>query len=216
METYGDTTPSAEDTEFLARRVESYRCKDCLQVERFPRYNHPVKLYETKRGRCGEWANAFTGICVALGHQAREIHDWTDHVWTEVWIDEYKRWVHMDSCENSFDQPLLYEDGWGKKLTYCLAVSNVEVLDVTKRYVIDPYFYKTRRTLVNEEWLDDHLKTKREQLWEMSGQPLSELKDRFEKEIAQICDRHDQQEKFLPRQSGSLEWRLSRMEMGNN
>ena len=100
-------------------------------------------------------------------------------------------------------------------MTYCIAVSNIEVVDVTKRYVIDPYFNKIRRTKVNEEWLDGHLKTKREQLWEMSGQPVSMLKERFEKEMEQICDRHDQNEKLLPRQSGSLEWRLSRMEMGN-
>ena len=30
METYGDTKPTVEDTEFLAFRIESYRCKDCL------------------------------------------------------------------------------------------------------------------------------------------------------------------------------------------
>lgn len=126
-----------------------------------------------------------------MGHQAREVHDWTDHVWTEVWIEDLGRWVHMDSCENSFDQPLLYEDGWGKKLTYCVSVSNIEVVDVTKRYVIDPYFNKIRRTLVNEDWLDSHLKMKREQLWEMSGQSVSMLKDRHSKEMEQICDRHD-------------------------
>ena len=215
MEAYGDRTPTPEDIEYQAFMVESYRCKDCLQIERFPRYNHPIKLYETQRGRCGEWANAFTGICVALNLQAREVHDWTDHVWTEIYIDEYQRWVHMDPCENSFDQPLLYEDGWGKKLTYCISVSNHEVVDVTKRYVIDPYHNKIRRTKLNEEWLDQFLKTKREQLWEMSGKTVPELKERYEKEMTQICDRHEENEKLLPRQSGSLEWRLSRLEMGN-
>ena len=118
-----------------------------------------------------------------MGHESREVHDFTDHVWTEVWISDLQRWVHMDSCENSFDQPLLYEDGWGKKLTYCFAVSNIEVVDVTKRYVIDPYFNKIRRTKVNEEWLDDFLKTKREQLWEMSGKSVEMLKERHQKEM---------------------------------
>jgi peptide-N4-(N-acetyl-beta-glucosaminyl)asparagine amidase len=49
--------------------------------------------------------------------------DWTDHVWTEIYIEELDRWVHCDSCENAFDTPLVYEKGWGKKLTYCISTS---------------------------------------------------------------------------------------------
>jgi peptide-N4-(N-acetyl-beta-glucosaminyl)asparagine amidase len=36
-----------------------YRCAACNVVTRFPRYNHAGKLMKTKRGRCGEWAQAF-------------------------------------------------------------------------------------------------------------------------------------------------------------
>ena len=79
---------SEERYEGHAARVELYECKACVpNVKiRFPRYNHPMKLMETRTGRCGEWANAFTSLCRALGHDARIALDWTDHVWTECYI----------------------------------------------------------------------------------------------------------------------------------
>ena len=80
--------PNAEDREYHATRVEGYKCNIHGIPLRFARYNHPVKLFETRTGRCGEWANAFTAICKALGHDARIVLDWTDHVWTEVYVEE--------------------------------------------------------------------------------------------------------------------------------
>jgi peptide-N4-(N-acetyl-beta-glucosaminyl)asparagine amidase len=124
MERFGDENPSAEDRENGASRIESYKCKDDGVVTRFPRYNNPVKLFETKTGRCGEYANAFTAICIALGHNARKCLDWTDHVWTEVYVDEMQRWVHLDPCDGYYDEPLAYEKGWGKSLTYVIGTSN--------------------------------------------------------------------------------------------
>jgi peptide-N4-(N-acetyl-beta-glucosaminyl)asparagine amidase len=82
----------------------------------------------------------------------------TDHVWTEVYFPNWERWVHMDSCEASFDQPLLYEKGWGKQLTYVIAFSSKETADVTKRYVMDGMVNSTRRQKVNEKWLEDTLR----------------------------------------------------------
>ena len=102
----------------------------------------------------------------ALGHEARLILDFTDHVWTEVFIEEDKQWVNMDSCENSYNAPLLYEKGWGKKLNYCIAVSPVEIVDVTPRYTLNYAETSKRRLMVNEKWLAIQLRNLNESMKE--------------------------------------------------
>jgi len=87
----------------------------------------------------------------------------------------------MDSCEPIFDSPLTYEKGWGKELTYCIAISNSEIVDVTPRYVLDPMMNRMRRDKVNEDWLADSLRTRRESMWEMQGpERAAILRSRFE------------------------------------
>eukprot|EP01025_Chloroclados_australasicus_P041247 TRINITY_DN4355_c0_g2_i2.p1 TRINITY_DN4355_c0_g2~~TRINITY_DN4355_c0_g2_i2.p1 ORF type:complete len:640 (-),score=45.23 TRINITY_DN4355_c0_g2_i2:272-1933(-) len=218
----GITVANNSEKQYDCSRVELYQCAQCHQINRFPRYNDPGKLLTTRRGRCGEWANAFTLCCRAMELKARFVLDWTDHVWTEYYSHKKQRWVHLDPCECSYDQPLLYESGWGKKLDYAIGFSIYGAKDVTKRYTRKWEQVFHRRVQVNEEWLRDYLnqitkdirlsldaedqveaqrmeQAETQELESMQGRPLS------------------QEEQTLPgRSTGSEEWRAQRGETGKN
>lgn len=99
----------------------------------------PTLLLETRGGRCGEFANAFTAVCNGAGLEARLVLDFSDHVWTEVFDAEERRWLHADSCEAVADEPLLYEAGWGKAparavVAFSAHAGDARARDVTRRY----------------------------------------------------------------------------------
>jgi peptide-N4-(N-acetyl-beta-glucosaminyl)asparagine amidase len=70
----GSATPTASEAMHRAGHVELYECVGCHAGIRFPRYNSVEKLLETRRGRCGEFAQAFTLICIAAGLTARMVY----------------------------------------------------------------------------------------------------------------------------------------------
>jgi len=100
------------------------------------RHDNPVEILAYGRGRCGEFSILFTSLCLAHWYRARLILDMSDHVWTEVWGEPLKRWIHVDPSEKRIDDPFMYERDWKKNLTEIYAFENGTVENVTKDYKI--------------------------------------------------------------------------------
>ncbi|XP_010546598.1 PREDICTED: peptide-N(4)-(N-acetyl-beta-glucosaminyl)asparagine amidase [Tarenaya hassleriana] len=217
----GMGNPLPSELAYGANRVELYRCTFCSRITRFPRYNDPVKLLETRKGRCGEWANCFTLYCRSFGYATRLILDFTDHVWTECFSHSFGRWIHLDPCEGVYDKPLLYEKGWNKKLNYVIGIARDGVYDVTKRYTKKWHEILTRRTITTESSSQAVLRTlTRELRISFTPHVLSslELRDSNEQEeLERDLHSPDDASVSLPgRQSGDKGWRILRSEFGSD
>ncbi|KAL3728126.1 hypothetical protein ACJRO7_032819 [Eucalyptus globulus] len=197
-------TPLPAELRYDCSHVEIYCCKHCSKETRFPRYNDPVKLLETKRGRCGELANCFTFYCRAFGYESRLVVDFTDHVWTECFSVHLRRWMHLDPCEGDYDKPLLYEERWNKKLNYAFGIAKDGIYDVTKCYTKKWDEVLKRRNLITETSLSAVLAKLTEECGRITSQVLSAPED-CEKGEAIERDFHaadDASESLPGRQSG--------------
>lgn len=215
----GVGAPTADDLRHGGHRVELHACTGCGHLSRFVRYNDAVKLLSTREGRCGEWANAFTLCCRAVGFEARKVEDWSDHVWTECYLEGQGRWVHLDPCEASYDTPLLYEQGWGKALSYVFAVGREGVSDVIMRYTRKWEEVKGRRREGSEEEVRRVCEaiTERARM-SFRAERREELRERDKEEEEQLKKGRGNPvpglENLPGRQTGSEEWRRERGRWG--
>ena len=214
------TVPSNQyERSYQSYKTEVYTCEACDGIEvRFPRYNSPLKLLQTKTGRCGEWANLFGAILYACGFKTRFISNYEDHVWDEFYNEEEKRWIHVDPCEEAYDTPLVYEQGWKRVMTFIVGASDEEIVDVTPRYVKDWCVVKERRS----EKMENNLKAVINNMNNLLESKLREedknkLNERRKLENEEFMKKTGEckvsEEEKMPRQSGSLDWRKERGEI---
>ena len=203
----GTGPPTRYEHDGYARAVDIFRCPVCEAVTRFPRYDSPTRLLETRKGRCMEFANVFTGMLLSFGFDARIVLDTTDHVWTEVWLDSKQRYVHVDPCENIIDAPYTYEEGWKKKLEWVIAFGRNEVYDVTPRYTRHLDACIERRSLkVDEEFYHKIVEYRNQQYQsKISDQEKEEIKKRNELDIESMKEHRTdtKAEEQRPRISGN-------------
>ncbi len=100
------------------------------------RHSDPMEILAYGKGKCGEFSILFTALCLAHNYRARLILDMSDHVWTEVWNEKQKRWIHVDPSEKKIDYPKMYERDWKKDLKEVYAFENGNMQNVTSRYKI--------------------------------------------------------------------------------
>lgn len=203
-------------TETETCRVELYECPSCGCNTEFPRYNSPRTLLRTRRGRCGEWANCFTLLCRALGYDTRYVYDTTDHVWCEVFDYDSNSWLHVDPCEGALNAPLMYSHGWGKKLSYVIALSKDDLQDVTWRYTFDHKEVLRRRNAVSEsELVNAVLSLRAHRHAQLSAARRRYLATRALRELVDLLrERQPTDYESHGRVSGSKEWRSARGEAG--
>ena len=202
--------PNEEERAYLATRAELHRCTTCGNTTRFPRYNDPIKLLETRRGRCGEWANCFGAIATALGIRTRSVQDFADHVWNECLVGD--RWIHVDPCEGIVDRPLLYEKGWGKAVRRVVGVDTFGVVDCTRRYTsVTPADDVTFGICC-----DVYTRYLRESLGDAAIVSLERV-DRAERDMLETLEETVREtDEVLPgRTTGTVAWRERRGESGS-
>ncbi|XP_032716878.1 peptide-N(4)-(N-acetyl-beta-glucosaminyl)asparagine amidase isoform X3 [Lontra canadensis] len=200
--------PNDDEMKWGANRVEDHYCSACQFSNRFPRYNNPEKLLETRCGRCGEWANCFTLCCRALGFEARYVWDYTELELTLFLIK-----LKTDRIKGHSPKTFLRISERQKNLN---KYAKNLVVDVTWRYSCKHDEVISRRTEVKEELLRETINglNKQRQI-SLSENRRKELLQRIIVELVEfISPKTPKPGELGGRISGSVAWRVARGEMG--
>jgi thiol-disulfide isomerase/thioredoxin len=134
-------------------------------------------------------------------------------------------WIMADSCEGIIDKPAMYEDGWGKKLSYQLGITTDSVMDVSPRYTRQwntRDYQARRRDICSSETTGELLVAQcrgslrqglpKSRFEELDRRTTLEqtLLDQWKKRSAWT----DDEKHGRGRISGSLQWKVSRDEAG--
>lgn len=99
----------------------------------YERPHQPVRIYKKHIGRCGEYADYTAAAARAALIPCTSILAISgDHTWNEFWDEE---WIHWEPVNNSLNNPLVYENGWGKVFGSVFEIrSDGWLSSVTDRY----------------------------------------------------------------------------------
>lgn len=214
--------------------IEVYECKKCHRIVEFPRINNPVSLLRTRSGRCGEWVNCFLLILTALIGEGKDriryVWNQEDHVWCEYYSSGLKRWVHLDPCEGVFDEPLLYCENWGKRMSYVIGFNKNSVVDLSKKYIIkdkqinqldiaDPAKVKKAIAFFNVKKAEEYLLRARSvhsenEMWKALYTDVYVPRNRESEELKTTEETTATTDLPKGRQTGSAEWTKARGEDG--
>lgn len=213
----GAQGPNNDEKQWDCSVVEIFECNTCHSNIRFPRYNNPTKLLETRTGRCGEWCNLFMLILKSFGLEARYIWNKEDHVWCEYYSETLNRWVHVDSCEQSFDEPFIYSKNWNKSMSYVIAISRYGIMDVSRKYILQNALPRDAIDEADLQFLCKYLTARLRNSAELSFEEKYRLQVRDDLELISICQGQEpkaDKSKGEGRISGSTEWKNQRGETG--
>ena len=130
--------------------------------------------------------------------------------------------MHCDSCEPLYDSPLVYESGWGKQLSFIFALESTQVVDVIKRYSRKDQVLQTRNREIPEFLLSHCISSinsrirSRLPILQQQILLIEQAAEQVDLKNAKILRPSAATTEKIGRESGSIEWRTSRAEVGDS